>query len=188
VNSSVYSWGACMIDKSGGNNPSQSTTEAKLPRKIKIFVNGELFEFIVGDEIKPNTTLWELLREKIGYMSVKDMCLGNGACGSCAVILNGRPVLSCLTLAIDCDGGSIETAEGIAKMGHPIIEAWAKHYAFQCGYCTPGAVVTAKALLDRNKNPTDEEIIEAMSGNICRCATYPRWLPAVREAAEKYRG
>lgn len=116
------------------------------------------------------------------------MCLGEGACGSCTVILNGRPVLSCMTLLMDCNGGIVETAEGIAKEGHPILEAWAKHYAFQCGYCTPGAVVTAKALLDRKTDPADDEIIEALGGNICRCATYPRWLPAVKEAAEKCRG
>jgi aerobic-type carbon monoxide dehydrogenase small subunit (CoxS/CutS family) len=166
---------------------SRVTPKPELPKKIKIIVNGELFEFVVGDEIKPNMTLWELLREKLGYTSVKEMCLGEGACGSCTVILNNRPVLSCMTLVTDCDGGVVETAEGIAKAGHPIIEAWAKHYAFQCGYCTPGAVVTAKALLDRNKDPTDEEIIEALGGNICRCTTYPRWLPAVKEAAEKFR-
>lgn len=174
-----------MVVQRGETYHSQTAMETKFSKQIKIVVNGELCEFVVGDKIRPNMTLWELLREELGYTSVKEMCLGEGACGSCTVILNGRPVLSCMTLAIDCDGGVVETAEGIAKVGHPIIEAWAKHYAFQCGYCTPGAVVTAKALLERNRSPTDEEIIEALGGNICRCATYPRWLPAVKEAAEK---
>lgn len=135
--------------------------------------------------VKPHWTLWEVLREKLAITSVKEMCLGSGACGSCTVIMNGRPILSCLTLALTCDGAVIETAEGIARSGHPIVDAWIKNYGFQCGYCTPGAVVTAKALLDRNPNPTDEEIIEALSGNLCRCHTYPRWLPAIRMAASK---
>ncbi|MEM2424932.1 MAG: (2Fe-2S)-binding protein [Candidatus Bathyarchaeia archaeon] len=165
-------------------HPLQNDDERRFGNKIRLVVNGEKYEFDER-EIDPSMTLWELLREKLGFSSIKEMCLGVGACGSCTVLLDGRPVLSCLTLAIDCDGRIIETAEGIAKENHPIMETWVKHYAFQCGYCTPGAIVTAKALLDKNPNPTDEEIIEALGGNICRCATYPRWIPAVKEAAEK---
>ncbi|MEM2342427.1 MAG: (2Fe-2S)-binding protein [Candidatus Bathyarchaeia archaeon] len=149
--------------------------------KIKLCVNGRYYEFLV----KPNTTLRDLLREKIGLTSPKDMCHGVGACGSCTVILDGRPVLSCLTLAVDCDGRSVETAEGIAESAHPIFEAYIKYHTMQCGYCTPGFMVTAKALLDRNPNPSEEEIREALAGNICRCGTYPMHVIAVKEAAEK---
>jgi aerobic-type carbon monoxide dehydrogenase small subunit (CoxS/CutS family) len=113
------------------------------------------------------------------------MCLGYGACGACTVIVNGRPILSCLTLATECDGAVIETAEGIADSGHPLIEAYIKNHCMQCGYCTPGFVVTAKALLDRNPHPTAEEVVVALSGNLCRCSTYPRHPIAVLEAAEK---
>ncbi len=160
----------------------------KPPQTIKMTVNGRQYEFIVGDEVEPNTTLRDLLRERVGLTSPKDMCHGEGACGSCTVIVNGRPVLSCLTLAMDCDGKTIETAEGIADSGHPIFEAYTKYHTMQCGYCTPGFLVTAKALLDRNPNPTEEDIIEALAGNICRCGTYPEHVKAVLEAAQKLKG
>lgn len=149
--------------------------------KIKLTVNGRSYEFFV----KPNMTLRDLLREKLGLTSVKDMCHGEGACGSCSVIVDGRPVLSCLTLAVDCDGKNIETAEGIADSNHPIFEAYIKYHTMQCGYCTPGFLVTAKALLDRNPNPKEEDIREALGGNICRCGTYPMHILAVMDAARK---
>jgi len=98
--------------------------------------------------------------------------------------MDGRPILSCMTLAIECDGKRIETAEGIADAGHPLIESYVKHHCMQCGYCTPGFVTTAKALLDKNPNPTDEEIIEALGGNLCRCGTYPQHPKAIREAVQ----
>jgi aerobic-type carbon monoxide dehydrogenase small subunit (CoxS/CutS family) len=148
---------------------------------VKLTVNGKPYEFLV----KPNTTLRDLLRNGLGLTSTKDMCHGVGACGSCSVILDGRPVLSCLTLAVDCDGKTVETAEGIANSNHPIFEAYTKYHTMQCGYCTPGFVVTAKALLDRNPNPTEEDIREALGGNICRCGTYPEHIKAVKYAAKK---
>lgn len=156
-----------------------SANEVANLNRVKLYVNGRLHEFFV----KSNMTLRDLLREKLGLTSVKDMCHGEGACGSCSVILDGRPVLSCLTLAVDCDGKSVETAEGIADSNHPVFEAYIKYHTMQCGYCTPGFLVTAKALLDKNPNPTEEEIREALGGNICRCGTYPMHIIAVKDAA-----
>lgn len=147
---------------------------------VKLSVNGTLYQVLVA----PHWTLHQVLKDIIGIVSVKDMCLGHGACGSCTVLLDGRPVLSCLTLAMDCDEKNIETVEGIDPK-HPLIQAFLEHHAFQCGYCTPGFVVTAKALLDRKKDLTAEEVIDALSGNICRCGTYPAVLSAVLEAAER---
>jgi aerobic-type carbon monoxide dehydrogenase small subunit (CoxS/CutS family) len=147
---------------------------------IELTVNGGKYRYMV----EPNWSLRQLLRDEVGFTSPKDWCGGQGACGSCTVIMNGRPILSCLTLACECDGARIETAEGIAKAKHPIIQAYINNNAFQCGYCTPGFVCTAKALLDKNKNPTEADVRDALGGNLCRCATYQRHPPAVLEAAE----
>ena len=100
---------------------------------------------------------------------------------------DGKPVLSCMILAIECDGKTIETVEGIAEDGHPLIDSYVKHHAMQCGYCTPGFVTTSKALLDKNPEPTEQEIRTALSGNLCRCGTYPQHTIAVMEAAENLR-
>jgi len=146
---------------------------------IELTVNGGKYRYMV----EPNWTLRQLLRDEIGFTSPKDWCGGLGACGSCTVIMNGRPILSCLTLACECNGAAIETAEGIAKAKHPVIQAYINNNAFQCGYCTPGFVCTAKALLDKNPNPTEADVRDALGGNLCRCATYQRHPPAVLEAA-----
>ena len=146
---------------------------------VELTVNGGKYRYMV----EPNWTLRQLLRDEMGFTSPKDWCGGLGACGSCTVIMNGRPILSCLTLACECNGAVIETAEGIAKAKHPIIQAYINNNAFQCGYCTPGFVCTAKALLDKNPNPTEADVRDALGGNLCRCATYQRHPPAVLEAA-----
>jgi len=146
---------------------------------VELTVNGGKYRYMV----EQNWTLRQLLRDEIGFTSPKDWCGGLGACGSCTVIMNGRPILSCLTLACECNGAVIETAEGIAKAKHPIIQAYINNNAFQCGYCTPGFVCTAKALLDKNPNPTEADVRDALGGNLCRCATYQRHPPAVLEAA-----
>ena len=146
---------------------------------IKLTINGELYEL----RMEPEWTLYELLHDKFGLMGVKMFC-DRGACGSCTVILEGRPVLSCMTLAVECDGKKIETIEGIAAQKHPLVETYVKHHCMQCGYCTPGFVVTAKVLLDRNPNSTVDEIKGALAGNLCRCGTYPQHPKAVLEAAE----
>ena len=105
-------------------------------RTITLTINGRTQEV----QVEANRTLWYVLREKLGITSPKDMCNGYGACGSCTVIANGRPVLSCMTLAVECEGAVIETAEGIAAAGHPLIEAYVDLYAMQCGYCTPASL------------------------------------------------
>lgn len=150
---------------------------------INITVNGERYEL----RVEPNETLSTVIRDRLGLIGVKMFC-DRGACGSCTVIMNRRPILSCMTLAIECDGAVIETVEGIAAQNHPLIEAYVKHHCMQCGYCTPGFVVTAKALLDRNPDPTEDEIRDALSGNLCRCGTYPQHPKAVAEAAKALRG
>ena len=155
-----------------------SKPETKL---VKLSVNGRTHQI----EVESNKTLWYLLRDKLGLTSPKDMCNGYGACGSCTVILNGRPVLSCMTLAIECEGAVIETAEGIADLHHPLIETYTELYAMQCGYCTPGFVVTAKALLDRNPRPTEADIRDALGGNLCKCSSYPAHIRAVLAAAQQ---
>ena len=147
---------------------------------IELSVNGDRYR----KTVEPHWTLRQLLRDEIGLTSPKDWCGGQGACGSCTVIVNGRPVLSCMTLACECGGARVETAEGIAKADHPIIQAYIDHNAFQCGYCTPGFVCTSKALLDRNSNPAEDDVRDALGGNLCRCATYQQHLPAVLQAAK----
>ena len=160
-------------------------TEA-LPRPyglIALTVNGQRHEV----KVEANMTLYELIHDQMGLTGAKMFC-DRGACGSCTVIMDKRPILSCMTLAIECDGKTIETVEGVAQAGHPLVETYVKHHAMQCGYCTPGFVVTAKALLDRNPDPSEEEIREALSGNLCRCGTYPQHPKAVAEAARILQG
>jgi aerobic-type carbon monoxide dehydrogenase small subunit (CoxS/CutS family) len=146
---------------------------------IRLKVNGQAYEI----QVQPEWTLNYLIHDKMGLTSPKMFC-DRGACGSCTVIMDGRPILSCMTLAIECGGKTIETAEGIADAAHPLIDTYVKHHCMQCGYCTPGFVTTAKALLDRNPNPTEGEIREALAGNLCRCGTYPQHPKAIMEAAE----
>ena len=147
---------------------------------IKLMINGKAYDV----RTEPEWTLYYVLHDKLGFMGAKMFC-DRGACGSCTVIMEGRPILSCMTLAIECEGKKIETIEGIAAKGHPLIEEYVKHHCMQCGYCTPGFVVTAKALLDRNPDPSEEEVKEALAGNLCRCGTYPQHVKAVREAAKR---
>lgn len=151
---------------------------------IRLNVNGKPYELTV----QPNWTLQYVLHDKLAFTSVKDMCVGKGECGACSVIIDKRPVLSCMILAIECDGIEVETAEGILAAGHPLIESYAENSCMQCGYCTPGFLVTAKALLDRNPDPTVDEIMDALGGNLCRCGTYPRHPVAIQAAAKKLRG
>jgi aerobic-type carbon monoxide dehydrogenase small subunit (CoxS/CutS family) len=149
---------------------------------IHITINSQEYQL----QVEPDWTLHYLLHDKLGLTGTKLMC-DRGACGSCTVIMNGRPILSCMTLAVECNGQRIETVEGIAASNHPLIEEYVKHHCMQCGYCTPGFVVTAKALLDRSLNPTEEDIREALGGNLCRCGTYPQHPKAILESARLLR-
>jgi aerobic-type carbon monoxide dehydrogenase small subunit (CoxS/CutS family) len=163
--------------------PQQIKKSPVIGSEIRLVVNGDEYKLM----IQSDWTLQYVLHDKLGLIGTKALC-SEGACGACTVIVNGRPILSCVTLAIECDSKSIETIEGIARANHPLIEAYVKHSCMQCGYCTPGFVVTAKALLDRNPDPTEDEVKEALAGNLCRCGTYPQHIKAVLEAARKLRG
>ncbi len=151
---------------------------------VKLTINGYEWE----GQVEPQWNLKDFLHDRMGLIGVKSMCGGYGACGSCSVILDGKPVLSCMVLVIECNGAVIETSEGIAASQHPIIDAYIMNNAMQCGYCTPGFVVTAKALLDRNPNPTEADIREALEGNLCICPSYYAHVPAVLAAAETLGG
>jgi len=146
--------------------------------EINLVVNGDLYKL----RVQSNWILQYVLHNKLGLTGTKELC-NEGACGACTVIIDGRPVLSCMVLAMECDGKSIETIEGIARANHPLIEAYVQHSCMQCGYCTPGFIVTAKALLDKNPKPTEEKVKEALAGNLCRCGTYPQHTKAVLAAA-----
>ena len=171
---------ATPVAAAGAAAASPRVGESDANEVIEITVNGGRYRL----NIEPDCSLRSLLRDQLGLTSPKDWCGGQGACGSCTVIVNGRPVLSCLTLASECNGAKIETAEGIAKVKHPIVQAYINNNAFQCGYCTPGFVCTAKALLDRNGKPAEAEVRDALGGNLCRCGTYQRHPIAVLEAAK----
>lgn len=154
---------------------------AVVPVATKLKVNGKDYEVL----IEPHWTLQRTLQFKLGLTGAKQMC-DRGVCGSCTVIIDGRAVLSCTTLAVECEGKSIETVEGIAANSKwkSLIDSYCKWDAMQCGYCTPGFVVSAKALLEKNPNPTEDQCKQALAGNICCCGTYPRHPTAIMEAAQ----
>lgn len=135
----------------------------------------------------PNRTLLDVLREDLGLTGAKDACGGEGECGACTVIMNGKSVNSCMVFIGQVQGSVIETIEGIAKDGelHPLQRAFVEVGAVQCGYCTPGAIMAAKALLQGNPHPSDEQVREGLSGNLCRCTGYVKMIEAVRRAAEE---
>ena len=143
---------------------------------INLNVNGTIHEIAV----EPFWTLVDVLREELGLIGTKKGC-GTGNCGACTILLQGQPVSSCLLLAIDAKDKEITTIEGVSHNGklHPLQEAFIEHGAFQCGYCTPGQILAAKALLDVNRQPTEEEVREALVGNLCRCTGYTRIVQAV---------
>jgi aerobic carbon-monoxide dehydrogenase small subunit len=147
-----------------------------MKRPIVLNVNGEKQEI----EIEPNRLLLHVLRDDLGLTGTKEGC-SIGVCGACSVIIEGRLVSSCLTLAAGCDGKEISTIEGLAKDGqlHPLQQAFIEYGGFQCGICTPGQIMAAKALLDENPNPSEEEVKEWMSGNLCRCTGYYKILDSV---------
>lgn len=149
---------------------------------IALKVNGEIHEVLV----ETHRTLLEVLRENIGLTGTKEAC-DTGECGACAVLLDGIPVNSCLVLALDARGKDITTIEGLAVNGklHPVQKAFVEHGAAQCGFCTPGMIITAKALLDENPKPTEQQVRQAISGNLCRCSGYGKVLEAIKAASEE---
>ena len=154
---------------------------------IHMMVNGKDREI----EVRPNELLVDVLRERLGLTGTKIGCEA-GECGACTVLINGKPTLSCLTLAIECEGKEILTIEGIGDAAkgelHPLQKAFVEHYGVQCGFCTPAMILTAKALLDKNPNPVDEEIREAINGVICRCTGYMQIVESILAATEEMKG
>jgi len=148
---------------------------------VRLNINGEDHTLA----LKPNTTLLAALRRQLGLTGTKKGC-GTGDCGACTVQVDGQPVNSCLLLAVAAEGKRITTIEGLSHDGelHALQQSFVKHGAIQCGYCTSGAVMASKALIDRNAAPSHDEIKEALAGNLCRCATYPRIVGAVKRAAQ----
>jgi aerobic-type carbon monoxide dehydrogenase small subunit (CoxS/CutS family) len=149
---------------------------------IKLTVNG----FLHIIKVQPNWTLSQLLRDELNLTGTKMYC-DRGSCGYCTVIMDGRPILSCMTLAIRCDGKNILTIEGLSKGKklHPIQQAWIDEMGYQCGACTPGQIISAKALLDKHPHPTEDELRLGMSGNLCLCGNYRMIKKAIMKAAEK---
>jgi xanthine dehydrogenase YagT iron-sulfur-binding subunit len=135
-------------------------------------------------QVDARVTLLDALRDRLGLTGTKKGC-DQGACGACTVLVDGKRVLSCLTLAAQCEGREVLTIEGLSRDGahHPLQEAFIRHDAFQCGYCTPGQIVSAVALLAEGRTGSDEDIREFMSGNLCRCGAYPNIVAAIREVA-----
>lgn len=160
---------------------------------ISLRVNGQVYELEVGTEpghVDPAHTLAYTLRETLGLTGTKISC-DNGACGCCTVLMNGKAVLSCMTLTVECNGKQITTIEGLSdpKTGRmdPLQQAFIDYTAFQCGFCTPGMIMSAKALLYENPFPTEEEVKEGLSGNFCRCISHYQVVKAVMAASKEVR-
>jgi carbon-monoxide dehydrogenase small subunit len=153
-----------------------------IKKRVLLRVNGEDHEVL----IKSNRTLIEVLRQDLHLTGAKEAC-GMGACGACTVLVNGKPVHSCITLAEEVEGKEVETIEGLAQGGklHPLQKAFMDYHAFQCGFCTPGMIMAAKALLNRNLRPTEQEVKSAISGNLCRCTGYGNIVEAILNTARE---
>ena len=172
---------------------SQKRKQTLDARSIALTVNGRVFELDVGDrpgETAPYHTLSHTLRETLGLTGLKISC-DEGVCGCCTVIMDGKAVLSCKILTVECDGKTVVTIEGLRdpETGalDPLQQAFVDHTAFQCGFCTPGMIMTTKALLNENPHPTEEEVKEALSGNFCRCVSHYHVIRAVMSVADKGR-
>lgn len=152
-----------------------------MKRLIELNVNGELYEVA----IQQHRTLAEVLREELDLIGTKEAC-NQGDCGSCTVILDGKTVTACLTLAVEADGRDVRTIEGISDGGelNPVQKAFVEYGAIQCGFCTPGMVMSATALLEENPNPTEDEVRMGIAGNICRCTGYTKIVEAILALSE----
>lgn len=153
-----------------------------MKKEIEFTINGKRRKLIV----KPNDLLLNVIREDLGLAGTKYGC-GTGECGACTVLIEGEPVLSCLTLAVTVDKKKVATIEGIGtdENPHPLQQTFVEAGAIQCGYCTPGMILSAKALLDKNPNPTEDEIKRAIGGNLCRCTGYVKIIEAIELAAKR---
>jgi carbon-monoxide dehydrogenase small subunit len=151
-----------------------------MKQTISVTINGRLYQ----EDVEPRLLLSHFLRENIGLTGTHVGCVV-GECGACSVLLDGKVVKSCLHFAVQADGREVTTVEGLANDGElsPLQEAFIKHYAFQCGYCTPGMVMTSHALLQSNPNPSEEQIRKALAGNLCMCTGYVQIVEAVKDAA-----
>ena len=156
-----------------------------MKQTIRVTVNGRVYQ----EDVEPRILLAHFLRENIGLTGTHIGCVV-GECGACSVLLDGKIVKSCLHFAVQADGREVTTIEGLAKDGelNPVQEAFVKNYAFQCGYCTPGMVMTSYALLQTNPNPNEAEIRKALAGNLCMCTGYVQIVDAVKEAAAMQKG
>jgi len=156
-----------------------------MERIVHLNINNEDYDVIA----RPSESLLDLLRDKLHLTGTKKGC-NEGDCGACTVILGGRAVNACLVLAMEAEGQKILTVEGLAQGPemHPLQAAFIKYGGFQCGFCTPGMLLSAKALLDENPDPTDEEIRQGISGNLCRCTGYAKIVESIREAARSMKG
>lgn len=152
-----------------------------MKQTIQVTINGRLYE----EDVEPRLLLAHFLRENIGLTGTHVGCVV-GECGACSVLLDGKVVKACLHFAVQADGREVTTVEGLAKNGelNQVQEAFVKHYAFQCGYCTPGMVMTSYALLRTNPDPSEEEIRKALAGNLCMCTGYVQIVEAVKDAAK----
>jgi aerobic carbon-monoxide dehydrogenase small subunit len=164
--------------------------KAAVAKRIAFSVNGEAVELEIGSgahQVQTSHTLAHTLRENLGLVGTKITC-DNGACGSCTVLMDGRATLSCMTLTVECEGRSIVTIEGLADREtgklDPLQQSFIDHTAFQCGFCTPGMIMSAKSLLADNPKPDEEEVKEALSGNFCRCISHYQVVRAVLAVAQ----
>ena len=152
-------------------------------QRLSLTVNGTEQEF----RVDPGETLLEVLRERMALHGARESC-GQGVCGTCTVLVDGRAVATCVRLAVLSDGATVETVEGLEDGAlHPLQEAFVEHFAFQCGFCTPGMIMTAKELLDRDPQPSRDDFRGQLAGNICRCGAYAEIVDAVEAAAERLR-
>ena len=165
----------------------------RLQRIISLRVNGRTYELSVGDgltDMPESETLADTLRDRLGFTGLKIGC-NQGACGCCTVIMNGKPITSCMTLTMDCDGGDITTIEGLADAAtgelSGLQQAFLDNCGYQCGFCIPGIIMTAQALLDHNPDPTEEEVREALAGNYCRYGTHYTAVESIMAYVEQRR-
>jgi carbon-monoxide dehydrogenase small subunit len=173
---------------------TKKPAKMKIPeaRRISLTVNGRIYALEVGarpDQVDTSHTLAFTLRETLGLTGTKIACDG-GACGCCTVLMDGKAVLSCMMLTVECDGKSVTTIEGLGDARgelDPLQQAFVDETAFQCGFCTPGIIMSAKWLLGENPSPTEEEVKEALSGNFCRCISHYHVIRAVMAASRKMR-